>query len=57
MTNVFNGIVKDVGSVTAMNAVTLDRFQDKAIEEFRKAREHTCNLVKMLTKKDEGKDK
>ena len=58
MTNVFNGIVKDVTVLTdgKLSASALDRFQDRAIEEFRRAREHTCDLVKQLTRKDERKE-
>ena len=59
MTNVFSGIVKDIVSVQdpKMTLIALDGFQDRAIEEFRSARKHTCELVRQLTKRDEGKEK
>lgn len=58
MTNVFNGIVKDATVLTdgKMSVYALDRIQDRAIEEFRRARKHTCELVKQLTNKDERKE-
>lgn len=55
MSNAFNAILKENAPITSMSAVTLDRLQDRAIEEFKKARAHTCELLKML--KNEGKAK
>lgn len=57
MSNVFNAILKESTPITSMSAVTLDRLQERAIEEFKKARSHTCDLLKMLAKKNEGQAK
>lgn len=57
MSNAFNAILKDNAPITSMSAVTLDKLQDRAIEEFKKARLHTCELIKMLANTNEGKAK